>query len=126
MHSVVKHKAPQKDFISYGNWSIQKEPQHLNIFTDDYCFILSNSYYLLLFFILYIYLSIHLFVSFFLCLFIYLFIFVCFRSAHHQTVKRLRFRPVVGEVGQSSSQVLQLASCGADHLVRIYRFNMDA
>ncbi|KAK2162431.1 hypothetical protein LSH36_99g08077 [Paralvinella palmiformis] len=45
------------------------------------------------------------------------------RVAHHLTVKRLSFRPFVGEVGvenTSSKLTLQLASCGADHLVKIY------
>ncbi|ALC40621.1 Elp2 [Drosophila busckii] len=38
--------------------------------------------------------------------------------AHHLTVKRLQFRP-----GQQS---LQLASCGEDHLVRIYTIELTA
>lgn len=35
-----------------------------------------------------------------------------FRMAHHLTVKRLAFRPY--------SKRFQLASCGEDHLVRVY------
>ncbi|XP_030381298.1 probable elongator complex protein 2 [Scaptodrosophila lebanonensis] len=39
-------------------------------------------------------------------------------QAHHLTVRRLRFRPTSSFDG--AGQRLQLASCGEDHLVRIY------
>lgn len=44
---------------------------------------------------------------------------------HHQTVKRLRFSPVLGCAGDDvkSSDVIQLASCGSDHA--IYVFNIQ-
>ena len=54
--------------------------------------------------------------------------FVCTCSdAHHLTVKRVKFRPRPGRVEDSakerSSDMLQLASCGLDHCVRVY--NID-
>lgn len=39
-------------------------------------------------------------------------------SAHHLTVKRLQFRP-------SQQHPFQLASCGLDHLTRIYQIRFD-
>lgn len=44
---------------------------------------------------------------------IILIILIVFSSAHHLTVKKLAFRP--------SRTKLELASCGDDHLVRIYK-----
>lgn len=47
--------------------------------------------------------------------------FVCCSAAHHLTVRRLRFRPKVGLAGKDGScSVLQLASCGQDHQVKVY------
>ncbi|KAI9553395.1 hypothetical protein GHT06_021298 [Daphnia sinensis] len=39
-------------------------------------------------------------------------------QAHHMTVKRLRFRPV--DENDSGKQILQLASCGADNIFKIF------
>ena len=44
-----------------------------------------------------------------------------FRYAHHLTVKRLRFRPVL----EQNNKTLQLASGGADHSVKIYNIKID-
>jgi hypothetical protein len=44
-----------------------------------------------------------------------------FRYAHHLTVKRLRFRPVL----EQNNKILQLASGGADHSVKIYNIQID-
>jgi hypothetical protein len=44
-----------------------------------------------------------------------------FRYAHHLTVKRLRFRPVL----EQNNKTLQLASGGADHSVKIYNIQID-
>ncbi|XP_046687231.1 probable elongator complex protein 2 [Homalodisca vitripennis] len=48
-------------------------------------------------------------------------------SAHHLTVKRLSFRPVLGIAGQAEDSaskqtecILQLASCGLDHTIKIF------
>ena len=41
--------------------------------------------------------------------------------AHHLTVKRLRFRPVL----EQNNKTLQLASGGADHSVKIYNIQID-
>ena len=53
-----------------------------------------------------------------------------FRDAHHLTVKRLRFRPVIGDPGVqgqgSEVNKLLLASCGADHVVRMYTIQLDS
>lgn len=38
-------------------------------------------------------------------------------SAHHLTVRKLAFRPV----SSNGQRIVQLASCGDDHLVRIYQ-----
>nr|XP_022902436.1 probable elongator complex protein 2 [Onthophagus taurus] len=47
-------------------------------------------------------------------------------AAHHLTVKRLAFRPVVGCAGQRDSEnFLQLASCSSDHSVRIYNLDIS-
>ncbi|XP_033762660.1 elongator complex protein 2-like [Pecten maximus] len=45
---------------------------------------------------------------------------------HHLTIKRLRFRPCLGRAGsdQTDEAWLQLASCGADHGVRIYDIDL--
>uniref|UniRef100_A0A0B7ACE9 Elongator complex protein 2 n=2 Tax=Arion vulgaris TaxID=1028688 RepID=A0A0B7ACE9_9EUPU len=47
-------------------------------------------------------------------------------EAHHLTVTRLAFRPQTGRLGHSvdSSRWLQLASCGADHAVRVYDIDL--
>uniref|UniRef100_A0A1Y1LNG0 Elongator complex protein 2 n=2 Tax=Photinus pyralis TaxID=7054 RepID=A0A1Y1LNG0_PHOPY len=48
------------------------------------------------------------------------------RSAHHLTVRRLSFRPVVGEAGSKvRNNRLQLASCGSDYTLRIYTINVN-
>jgi hypothetical protein len=44
-----------------------------------------------------------------------------FRYAHHLTVKRLRFRPVL----EQNNKTLQPASGGADHSVKIYNIQID-
>ncbi|XP_035827698.1 elongator complex protein 2 [Aplysia californica] len=48
-------------------------------------------------------------------------------EAHHKTVTRLAFRPRPGRLGLTNSeeniQSLELASCGADHAVRVYDIN---
>jgi len=49
-------------------------------------------------------------------------------EAHHLTVKRLRFCPSLGDPhqGESASKShIQLASCGADHTVKIYSINIE-
>ncbi|XP_060064524.1 elongator complex protein 2-like [Ylistrum balloti] len=44
---------------------------------------------------------------------------------HHLTVKRLKFRPCLGRAGTDEDEAwLQLASCGADHAVRIYDIDL--
>ena len=46
-------------------------------------------------------------------------------SAHHLSVKRLKFRPVTGCLGDDSlPHILQLASCGADNIVKVYNIDM--
>ncbi len=52
-----------------------------------------------------------------------------FSEAHHLTVKRLKFRPELGDPEvkeESTSKKLLLASGGADHIVRIYSINLDS
>lgn len=49
--------------------------------------------------------------------------FLLCSEAHQLTVKRLRFRPLPGRAGdkdKTSSNVIQLASCGLDHQVKVY------
>jgi len=43
-------------------------------------------------------------------------------EAHHLTVRRLRFRPKIGEAGSDgkNKSSIQLASCGQDHQVKVY------
>ncbi|CAH1788294.1 unnamed protein product [Owenia fusiformis] len=49
--------------------------------------------------------------------------------SHQLTVKRLKFRPVLGRAedkdGSTESKYLQLASCGADHAVKIYDISIE-
>lgn len=42
--------------------------------------------------------------------------------AHHKAVKRIRFRPTEGRAGanEGAARILQFASCGADHSVKIH------
>lgn len=50
--------------------------------------------------------------------------------AHHLTVKRLKFRPCLGEAGVKATEVkdtenhLQLASCGSDWMVKVYTIHL--
>nr|XP_018912100.1 PREDICTED: probable elongator complex protein 2 [Bemisia tabaci]XP_018912102.1 PREDICTED: probable elongator complex protein 2 [Bemisia tabaci] len=49
-------------------------------------------------------------------------------ESHTLTVKKLAFRPVFGEAGKDSKdndKILQLASAGSDHLVRVYTLFLE-
>jgi hypothetical protein len=44
-----------------------------------------------------------------------------FRFSHHLTVKRIKFQPLLCKTDSRYREgVLQMASCGADMMVRIY------
>ncbi|XP_044731551.1 probable elongator complex protein 2 [Chrysoperla carnea] len=43
-------------------------------------------------------------------------------NAHHKTVKRLTFRPLSAS---NNENILYLASCGSDHMVRIFEINVS-
>ncbi|XP_015911782.2 elongator complex protein 2 isoform X1 [Parasteatoda tepidariorum] len=49
-------------------------------------------------------------------------------TAHHLNVNKLRFSPVHGEAGskQKNEKILQLASCGNDHHVKVYNIYFDS
>ncbi|ESP01537.1 hypothetical protein LOTGIDRAFT_207709 [Lottia gigantea] len=49
------------------------------------------------------------------------------KYSHHLTIKRLKFRPRLGEAGEKETNKtrLQLASCSLDHSVRIYTIHLD-
>jgi len=48
-------------------------------------------------------------------------------QAHHLGVKRLAFRPVPGAAGchPINSSIIQLASCGEDHAVKVHDFDLE-
>lgn len=47
--------------------------------------------------------------------------------AHRKCIMKLAFRPVFGLTGKEDNQhILQLASAGADKLVKIYNLNVKA
>jgi len=50
-------------------------------------------------------------------------------EAHHRTVKRLRFRPLCGTAGSRkgpvNEDVVQLASCAADNMVKIFNVKLN-
>lgn len=47
---------------------------------------------------------------------------ICYSLAHHLTVKRIFFRPRSGMAGtkDADENVLQVATCGSDHAVRLF------
>lgn len=49
---------------------------------------------------------------------------ICYRVAHHATVKKLAFRPLSDDT--SSSKQLYLASCGSDFAVRLYSIDISS
>lgn len=54
--------------------------------------------------------------------------FFCYSESHTLTVKKLAFRPVFGEAGKDTKdndKILQLASAGSDHLVRVYTLFLE-
>lgn len=47
--------------------------------------------------------------------------FNIFRFGHHLTVKRIQFQPLLNKTDVRYRQdILQMASCGADTIVRVY------
>ncbi|KAG5896915.1 hypothetical protein JTB14_028143 [Gonioctena quinquepunctata] len=48
-------------------------------------------------------------------------------EAHHLTVRRLAFRPVLGTAGNHNREenILQLASCSSDYCVKIFNIHID-
>lgn len=46
---------------------------------------------------------------------------IAFRFGHHLTVKKIQFQPLLSETDiRYREGILQMASCGADTIVRVY------